>query len=480
MTLSQSRLSGSVVRSPWLAAHIPLVLILLWGYPANAEGWSGLEPGSPSEEALGSAGAQDLAHPDMPMRPAVVESPPPDSEQGTFAPSLVPILDEGLPEGREPQRDLLTLGGIYYQRAELSGARGTEGTSLDPVLPSLVDLFLDIKPSESTFAFIRGRLLYDPLDPALVSPTGVLDQLWFKFDIAQRVFISAGRQQIKWGSSRIWNPTDFLRQPNPRPFDSFDLRTGIDMLRVNVPWESMMSNLWLITTVDLNGPDSRPVRYGGAVRAEVARGPGELALTAAFQQGRRPRYGLDWSMGVGPVDLYTELALVRDSDVKLWERTEEGFSPRAPAGPKLITSAGAAATFRTADVFMTVFRLEGFYNPLGYEDRALLTWLRSTGDYRALFFSRYYVMAQASISRRSQYQPDLTTTVVMSLGDRSGMGRLDGTVYALRDLVVQAFVQVPFGQRGSEFRFEPDPLIAELPASGLPVFHSGVSIRIRM
>lgn len=270
----------------------------------------------------------------------------------TALPSRVTITDaeETTPapvqEREPPAHDILSLGGIYYQRAELSGSRLLQATTLNPSVPSLVDLFVDVKPSESVRSFVRGRLLFDPLDPNLSKPQVLLDQLWIKFALADRVFITAGRQQIKWGSSRVWNPTDFLRQPNPLPLDVFDLRTGVDMVKVNIPWEEMASNLWLVATADLNGPPEQRIRYGGAARAEVTLGPSELSATAAFQQGRRPRYGLDWNIGLGIFDFNAEVALVHDSPVKLWEETAEGFTQRPVVGPKVLASVGAQSTFR--------------------------------------------------------------------------------------------------------------------------------------
>ena len=65
---------------------------------------------------------------------------------------------------------------------------------------------------------------------------------------------------------------------------------------------------------------------------------GELIASAAFQQGRRPRYGLDLSFGVGVLDFNAELALVRDSNVRLWARDGEGFVERGFGGPKLVAS----------------------------------------------------------------------------------------------------------------------------------------------
>lgn len=472
--------------SPPVAEEQPLVS----ASPEPAPEPAPTSPAEPEPEPA-AATATTSADLDMSLRPAVIApdepsgqdtaGPAPTPGSGT-APARVTVTDaEALPDEPAPQRDLLSLGGIYFQRAELYGTREALGTTrLQPTIPSLVDLYLDARPSKSVRSFVRGRLLFDPLNPDFSEPQILLDQLWLQFTLADRVFITAGRQQIKWGTSKVWNPVDFLRKPNPLPLDVFDLRTGVDMIKVNVPFESLASNLWLIATADLNGPDSQPIRYGGAARAEVVLGPGELALTGVFQQGRRPRYGLDWSMGVGIFDVNAEVALLRDNSVQRWERTADGFTRQPFGGPKLQASAGMMTQFRIADIYRFQFRLEGFYNQAGYDEQALLTWVRSTGDFQPLYFGRYYGMAQLLINRRSAFEPMLGFTVLGNVGDGSYLGRVDVAVLPVREVYVSTFFEAPFGTRGGEFRFEPDPTVAELPVTGLSLLRAGLAVRIRM
>ncbi|WP_147332797.1 hypothetical protein [Archangium gephyra] len=380
------------------------------------------------------------------------------------------------------KNDFLDVGGFFYQRADLAGSRLGTDTQLQPRFPALVRVYLDARPMERLRSFVVGRLVYDPLDVTLSTPQPGLDQLWFNFDLGRLVFITVGRQQIKWGSSQIWNPTDFLQQPNPQPLEGIDLRTGVDMLKLNVPIAPLGAHLTLIASADLHGPAEDRLRYGGAVRADVALGPtGELGFSASFLQQRRPRYGLDLSMGVGPVDLNAEVALVRDTDVRLWERAGTGFAQRAFGGPKLLASGGLSTQFRLADLYRVALRFEGFYNSLGYDDRAFLTLLQSTGDYRGLFFGRYYAMGQAIFSRRSSFYPSLIFTNVVNVLDRSLLSRVDFSLLVTPSTRIFIFAEVPFGERGSEFLYQPDPTVVEDAAPvGLGLFRAGINIRMRM
>ncbi|MBZ4409854.1 hypothetical protein K8640_16745 [Myxococcus sp. XM-1-1-1] len=382
--------------------------------------------------------------------------------------------------------ELLTVGGFYLQRAEVAGARraSTSATGVDPFFPALLDVYLDFKPFDGLRSFAVGRMAYDPLDPVLSTPATSLDRLWIYFGLFDHVFITAGRQHIKWGSSKIWNTTDFLRARNPDPLFLYDLRPGVDMVKVNVPWEEMAANLWLIGTADLLDEvtaDGDRVRYGGAVRAEMALGTSELAVSGSFMEGRRPRYGVDYSIGLGRLDFNTEIALVHGADVATWERSRAGgFQVRALDGLQVQASGGAQVELRVADTFKTVVRLEGFYNQLGSDDRELLTWVQAVGDFQPLYFGRFYGMAQVAVTARNIYEPTTTLTVMGNVGDPSYVARLDINASRLRDVTVAAYVEVPFGERGGEFRFQPDASIAPSAPVDMGLFRAGINVRLRL
>jgi hypothetical protein len=39
-------------------------------------------------------------------------------------------------------------------------------------------------------------------------PNSLLDQMWIRFDILETVFVTAGKQHVRWGTGRFWQPTD--------------------------------------------------------------------------------------------------------------------------------------------------------------------------------------------------------------------------------------------------------------------------------
>ena len=86
-----------------------------------------------------------------------------------------------------------------------------------------------MRPNDRVRGFALARTAYNAIavDPSKGLPPEVarslglvplpttavaLDQLWVNFDLARTVFVTAGRQHVKWGVGRFWNPTDFLHR----------------------------------------------------------------------------------------------------------------------------------------------------------------------------------------------------------------------------------------------------------------------------
>jgi len=236
----------------------------------------------------------------------------------------------------EVKSDALKVGGtlnLYGQGYWQEGRRFEQGAFSAPFL---LDAYLDGRPTDRLRAYAQGRLQYDPtrlagaaasstaaqptgqtslvgLTPSTPSnPSVLLDQLWLRFDLARVAYFTIGRQKVRWGVSRIWYPTDFLNAQPRDALNPFDVRLGVNMVKVHVPVESLGWNFYaygLLDAVNVTSSGVTLEQLGGAVRAEFVLGPAELGLGGVWQQGRRPRYGVDLSTALGPVDVYAEVAL---------------------------------------------------------------------------------------------------------------------------------------------------------------------------
>jgi len=375
------------------------------------------------------------------------------------------------------QEDPLAIGGQLYLRLATTiadrGAAGAQRLSM----PNLVDLYLDARPEERVRGFISGRLYFDPtvedgatdqiaqLGQTSESTRILLDQLWMKTDIARRVFLTIGQERIKWGSSRLWNPTDFINARQRDPLALFDERTGVPLIKVHVPIET-----WNLYVIGLFGQAGRLDAVGGAFRLEMAFEATEIALSALAGEDRKASFGFDLSTALGDFDVNAEVSLTDEHDTLVYEGECCSLDPLAiPTSRPRDTwmarvSAGIQYGFRVdPEDDAQYVGLEYFYNPLGYDDPDLYPWLLLNGAYEPFYVGQHYLGLSWLVPAPGRWD-DVTFTLsaIANLSDLSYVTRLDVSATLHTRLTLQAYAQVHYGHRGGELRFALD--VPELPA----------------
>ncbi|HZH79221.1 MAG TPA: hypothetical protein VEY88_24555 [Archangium sp.] len=482
----------------------------------------------PDESALFGESTEPTPEPARASEPeapaAPVASGSASTEQDRDAQALDGPAATNAFDTEEATEDPLKIGGRFYLRALTQGNEGVSFGNTTFSSPMLVDGYLDARPSDRLRGFVLGRLTFDPTrragsgnflsaDPmtnAVAEPRVLLDQAWLRFDLNRTLFFTAGKQHVKWGTSRFWNPTDFLSPQRRDPLALFDARTGATMLKVHVPWEARGWNFYAIGLLDNAGPASTLGRVGGAARAEVVLGQTELGLDAVLQRGRKPRFGLDFSSALGPLDVYGEFALSKGSDVPHFRLPEGvsltdllgqlqggngGMPPDLgalpieryfPDGYMPQASGGATWTFAWSENDTATVGVEYFFNSLGYPTSLVYPYLILQGQFQPFFIGQHYAALYAVVAGPGSW--DNTNFILSNLGnlsDRSFTTRLDMTHRALRFLSVEAFVAASYGQKGGEFRFALDlPALSMGPQQlppivvAAPTFQAGLGLRI--
>ena len=416
---------------------------------------------------------------------------------------------------REEKEDPLKVGGILYLRTAATVSEGNHAGDVGLAAPSLMDGYFDARPSERVRGMALARLRYDPTlaagasasplavpgAPATPNPAVALDQLWIRFDIARTVFVTAGKQHVKWGASRFWNPTDFLTPERKDPLAAFDARLGATMLKVHVPWEARGWNFYGVGLLDNAGPASTLSRLGGAARAEVVVGSTEVGADAVFVGGRRPRFGVDLSSALGPIDVYGEVALRSGADFRVWKLSRDvdwsdpadavgAFEAQTPQGVQAQASGGANFTFNYTDKNALTVGVEYFYNPVGASSRAFYPWLIFQNQYQPFYVGQHYAALYALASGLPGNLTNLTLSLanIGNLTDKSFVSRLDAFVLLLSYLSVELYTAVHYGDKGGELRFAldlpPVPVAPNVttPAISLPapVFELGAGLRVSL
>ncbi|HTB33473.1 MAG TPA: hypothetical protein VK842_01295, partial [bacterium] len=361
--------------------------------------------------------------------------------------------------------------------------------SIPETAPLQLDVFLDGRPNDRLRVFVNARLLYDPTQnqygqptagnntslsnyqaqgatPTADNPQVVLDQAWLKFDVQHQVFITAGKQQVKWGTGHIWNPTDFLNAQRYNPLLPYDTRLGSNMLRAQLPLNWHQSNLYAVALFDNPQPASTTQQGGGAFRAETLVGPAEIGFDAVSRAGMNPDYGLDLSAPLGPVDMYAEAALLSGggtSDARTGQALagatdlNQLYRSVGIPGPALQASVGGVFDFGWTDNRQATLGAEYFYNELGVENGGLYPVLVLQGRYVPFYAGKHYAALYLTAEGPdSGKHTSYTLNNLVSLSDGSAESRLDFSWELLEHLTFGAYAAGHYGTRGGEFNFALD------------------------
>jgi hypothetical protein len=461
--------------------------------------------------------------------PATTSAPPAAAAAGTSRDQEV--LGSGeeskfLSEYVAPENPL-QVGGQLYLRMQTTASGGQAPDQWSLSAPSLLDLYLDARPNPRVRGFVLGRMSYDStLDPneptpglgtmssgALAggNPTGfstfsnkrgpasLLDQMWIRFDIEQKVFVTAGKQHVRWGTGRFWQPTDYLHQQKRNPLDVFDARGGTTMLKLNVPWEEKGWNFYGFAIADdPNAPTPTLRGVAGAFRAEVILAGIELGVDTYLRRDEKARFGFDASTGIWDFDVYADVAIRPGDDFVHYFPDINSLAGFAGYQTQAVGGVTYSRKYNDNDVWNA--GIEYFYNHPGYTDDTYYPQLIQqgllTGNYGAFPFfyvGRHY--GAAYVSFPAPYSWNYTTFTLSTLGnlsDESFVTRLDYSVTFLTHLTLEAFAGVHYGHIGGEFRFRvPADIVAKnadlfaaLPnpaaLTDYPVVDLGVALRIKI
>ncbi len=422
----------------------------------------------------------------------------------------------------------LTIGGLLYQR--LSGTvEQNVGASNTPIsAPLQFDLYLDGRPSDQVRGFVDTRLLYDSTrdqygnvtsGPNLgstqyssggtapsglsttttlvpLNPQTVLNETWIKFDLDQTVFVTAGKQHLKWGVSRFWNPTDFLTTQKRDPLLPYDLRLGNTMLKLAVPIEAKKTSFYAITLFDNPQPSSTLGQMGEALRAETVIGNTEIGVDAVYRGNVTPVYGADISSPLGPFDIYAESSYITAPPNPLYQipggtlNSSSDLSTQftsTPLSNQLFqVSGGINYSFAWTDNRQATFGVEYFYNQLGYTNSNAYPVLLLLGQYQPFYLGRNYagVYLTAEGPDKDKHT-SYTFSTLGNLSDNSFISRIDFSWRFLTYLTFEAFVDGHYGTPGGEFYFSMNtPAVtyqgSSIPAVNVPLAVADVGLALRL
>lgn len=440
------------------------------------------DEGGDDRDALFLGGEDEVVSAGAPSDTPVF--PDEDRDEGRLLEGL--RIDERLGEAS----NRLDIGGLLYLRMQY-GARTQGNPETFPVgSPNLLDVYMDARPNDRVRAFVRGRATHtflreeevagDPLSFQQRGTSVALDQLWIKFDVDRRLFVTAGRQPIRWGAGRFWNPTDFLNPQRRDPLAVFDERLGVSLLKLHLPLEASGWNFYALANFEDAGLAEK---IGGALRLEKLVGLTEISLSLAARKDHPLQLGADVTFPIGLFDFRFEGALSRNVRRPFY-RGPVSLDPGAPQPPTPYSRkdewipqlvAGAEIGIPYGDDDAVYVGAEYFYNGMGYDDPTLYPWLLFTGDFVPLYLGRHYAGIYASATGPGAWNDTtLIASLLGNLTDGSYLARFDWRVRLLTYLDLNTFAAVHFGNEG-EFHFRLKLPAMEVPEELLPQLPPGLA-----
>ncbi len=351
---------------------------------------------------------------------------------------------EGLKESEEQalSKNKLELGGALRHDVNLYQFKDA---AIEDFIqnPTILSLYLDSTLSGDIRGFFRGKFTYDAtVDPATTSPLpgttysrslSQLDEMKIQFPIEKTVFISLGIQKIKWGSGHFWNPTDFLNKQAKDLLEKEDRRTGLDLIKAHIPYNDM--NFYAI--MDL-GKANTTKNIGSAIRAEVPWANnlfnGEFSFSQYTKHGQATKYGVDLSMGLGPVDLIIETS-----------KTKEVKSGR--------TVAGISYDWQYSDEDFINLNFETYLNESGVTDTSEYAPLLIAQSFIPFQVAKTYYLASIYFPKPGRWQhSDILLMFIQNGVDHSRYSRVGYTWTGIKDLALSLFVGARSGDVSGEMR----------------------------
>ncbi|MEY4064705.1 MAG: hypothetical protein RIR26_913 [Pseudomonadota bacterium] len=331
-------------------------------------------------------------------------------------------------------RETLTLGGRLELQYSVNKRSNDKVGDAAFSQSTGAELFLDSRPNDDLRGFVKGALVQSKTSSNSANtsnPTLSLYEMWVKWSNGGSVFTTLGKQKLKWGAASFWNPTDFLAMENKDPFASFDVRPGAHLLKVHVPFEKQGHNLYALVDFE-NAASVKSPRLAGRAEFNLNAGglTGEMTTTIAGGKDLPLKLGVDFSAGVGPVDVIVESAFTRRSKQKFYQKStaENGqiqFTTTDRSTqfiPQVVT--GLRYDLKYSDSDAANLSVEYFWNDAGYSNVSLEAYSFAQGQSKTLYLARRYVGASAALLQPGSFND---STVVLSglsnLTDRSWLAR---------------------------------------------------------
>lgn len=357
---------------------------------------------------------------------------------------------------QETLRDRMEIGGSLFSDFYYSTYSTKKFSDFLFYNTNLAYVYLDSKLEKDVRFFAKGKFTYTPtLNENDINPyTGQtskqlvseLDELKLMFNAKNLVFFTIGKQKIKYGSGKFWNPTDFLNTTMKDPFYTYDRRVGVALVKAHVPLGN--SNFYLIG--DVNEAKNLD-QIGYVLRYEVPINSSEFALTMRAKKDRSTKLGLDLSTALYEFDVYGEMSVSKGSDKVFYDQLGNTYTDNKKT--YIGVTGGISYEWQYIENDTMTFNLEYYYNKEGYNSPSIYPILWANNAYVPLNTGRQYAMFMVYVPKPGSWNSiNISMFNIANLIDSSLITRTELMYLMTHDLSIGFNATVHYGKANGEFR----------------------------
>ncbi len=310
----------------------------------------------------------------------------------------------------------------------------------------------------------------------------LIKEFFFDANYKKKVHFRFGKQNLKWGKSYFWNPTDTINIERRSFLDMDRVREGVYGVKAHIPFGAEKNIYFFI-----NNEEAEDLTDNGiSAKYEFMVKNSEMSLSLWSRKNRKPVVGYDLSFRAFDMDLRLEAAASYGSDLKKID--EKRIKEESQSGKDITDSLYTkqqdkifpkitAGTTRYFDYGEFKDRIsvtgELYYNSEGYSKNIIKEFLNDDNriEYAAKFYQpnnygRFYAVFFTEFTKfMNDSRKSIHLNVISNLSDKSGICTAGFKYNPIDDFTIETNGNIYLGEEYSEYMIGGTRLSADVQLS---------------
>lgn len=305
----------------------------------------------------------------------------------------------------------------------------------------------------------------------------ILDEMFLHINLNYILFVTLGKQNIKWGAGYMWSPTDYINTQRKDPLDPEADRNGITGVELSLPFSYSEGIFKFLTFIGFESMKNI-LDASITLRMEFSYKFFEISATAYYKKWKRPMFGVDFSSGLssflgGTLDYWVEGSFSMGSN-----RVFVDFDEDLPFGEMKFYTYEAEKdeayfkvdlgfSYMNSDIpealgSSIMFNVEYLYNQAGYSNdqvylipyAVILNYSEGVMAFAPFEMGQHYIGALFSLSEPCTIDDlSFTSTYILNASDYSQILYFSLGYSGIEKLSMRVYAKITIANEGTEFYF---------------------------